>query len=47
MLHTGSHSLEAITIHLLLVGVEFHVHEPPELVTYIKEVATRLSKGIM
>ena len=47
MLHTGSHSLEAITIHLLLVGVDFQVHEPPELVTYIKELATRLSKGVV
>jgi len=46
MLHTGSHSLEAITIHLLLVGVDFQVHEPPELVTYIKELATRLTKGV-
>jgi hypothetical protein len=46
MLHTGSHSLEAITIHLLLVGVAFQVHEPPELVTYIKELATRLTNGI-
>jgi predicted DNA-binding transcriptional regulator YafY len=46
MLHTGSHSLEAITIHLLLLGVDFKVHEPPELITYIKELTTRLTKGI-
>jgi hypothetical protein len=28
------------------VGVDFQVHEPRELVTFIKELATRLTKGI-
>jgi predicted DNA-binding transcriptional regulator YafY len=45
LLHTGAHSLEAITIHLLLLGVEFQVHEPPELISYIREVTARLSQG--
>jgi predicted DNA-binding transcriptional regulator YafY len=45
MLHTGSHSLEAITIHLSLLGVDFRVHEPPELVDYIRRLVDRLSQA--
>lgn len=45
LLLTGSHSLEAITIHLLLLGVSFHVHEPPELISYIREIAARFTQG--
>lgn len=47
MLHTGSHSLEAITIHLLLLDVEFQIHEPPELIAYIRNVTGRLNQAIM
>jgi predicted DNA-binding transcriptional regulator YafY len=46
MLQTGSHSLEGITIHLSLLGVGFEVHEPPELIAYIRELTARLSKAI-
>jgi len=42
LLHTGSHSLEGITIHLSLLGVDFQVHEPPELISYIRNLADRL-----
>lgn len=42
MLQTGSHSLEGITIHLALLGVDFQVHEPPELIDYIRRLAERL-----
>lgn len=45
LLLTGSHSLEAITIHLLLLGVSFRVHEPPELISYIREITTRFAQG--
>ena len=45
LLLTGSHSLEAITIHLLLLGVAFRVHEPPELISYIQELIARFSQG--
>ena len=43
MLHTGSHSLEGITIHLSLLGVGFRVHEPPELIQYIRGMVDRLA----
>ena len=42
MLNTGSHSLEGITIHLTMLGVEFQVHEPPELIDYMRRLAQRL-----
>jgi predicted DNA-binding transcriptional regulator YafY len=41
----GSHSLEAITIHLSLLGVDFEVHEPPELISYMQELAARLQRA--
>src|SRR6266567_806306 len=44
-LHTGSHSLEGITIHLSLLGVDFQVHEPPELIAYIRGLAERLGQA--
>jgi predicted DNA-binding transcriptional regulator YafY len=45
MLHTGSHSLEGITIHLSLLGVGFRVHEPGELIDYIRQLADRLNRA--
>jgi predicted DNA-binding transcriptional regulator YafY len=45
MLHTGSHSLEGITIHLSLLGVQFQVHEPPELIKYVRNLADRLHQA--
>ena len=45
-LHTGAHSLEGITIHLSLLGVDFQVHEPPELIDYIRRLANRLEHAV-
>ncbi len=45
MLSTGSHSLEGITIHLSLLGVDFQVHEPPELIDHLRRLADRLSRA--
>ncbi len=42
MLHTGSHSMEGLTIHLMLLGVDFQVHEPPELIDHLRRLAERL-----
>lgn len=41
MLHTGSHSLESMAIHLAWLGVAFQVHEPPELITHLRTLADR------
>jgi predicted DNA-binding transcriptional regulator YafY len=46
MLNTGSHSLEGITIHLSLLGIDFQVHEPPELIDYMRRLAARLEQAI-
>ncbi len=46
MLHAGSHSLEGITIHLSMLGIDFQVHEPPELIAYIRQLADRLGQAI-
>ncbi|HEY6371139.1 MAG TPA: YafY family protein [Candidatus Sulfotelmatobacter sp.] len=46
MLRTGSHSLEGITIHLSLLGLGFRVHEPPELIEYIRKLTERLKQAI-
>jgi predicted DNA-binding transcriptional regulator YafY len=45
MLRSGSHSLEGITIHLSMLGVEFEVHEPPELIDYIRKLTERLGRA--
>ena len=46
MLHTGSHSLESLTIYLSLLGVGFQVHEPPELIAHIRAVADRFQSAV-
>jgi predicted DNA-binding transcriptional regulator YafY len=46
MLHTGSHSLEGITIHLSLLGVDFQVHEPVELIEYVRKLTERLQRAV-
>ena len=45
LLHTGSHSLEGLTIHLMLLGVDFQVHEPPELIEHLRRLAERLGRA--
>jgi predicted DNA-binding transcriptional regulator YafY len=41
-LETGSHSLTMLGIHLLSLGVDFEVQEPPELIEYLRVLAQRL-----
>jgi hypothetical protein len=31
-------------VHLALIGVDFEVHEPPELVGHIRQLADRFSR---
>jgi predicted DNA-binding transcriptional regulator YafY len=45
ILHTGSHSLEGLAIHLSLLGVDFEVHEPPEFIAYLRKLADRLGRA--
>jgi predicted DNA-binding transcriptional regulator YafY len=45
LLCTGSYSLESITIHLMLLGVEFQVHEPPQLVDHLRKLSERMARA--
>lgn len=45
MLHTGSHSLEGLTIHLMLLGVDFRVEEPSELIDFMRRMSDRLGRA--
>ncbi|WP_162824104.1 helix-turn-helix transcriptional regulator [Peterkaempfera bronchialis] len=44
-LRAGANSLGALAIHLALFGVEFEVHEPPELVVHLRELAERMVRA--
>jgi predicted DNA-binding transcriptional regulator YafY len=45
MLHTGMNSLDMLSVHLALIGFEFEVREPPELVERIRWLAERFSRA--
>jgi predicted DNA-binding transcriptional regulator YafY len=46
MLQTGSYSLEGIAMHLSWLGVDFRVHEPPELIDYVRKLVDRFNAAI-
>jgi hypothetical protein len=39
----GSNSLDELTLYVGLYGFPFEVHEPPELVAQVRELAARLA----
>jgi len=41
LLTTGSDSLDALTAHLLLLGADFEVLQPPELIEHVRAAADR------
>lgn len=41
VLHTGADSIQTLAVYLSLLGVDFTVTEPPELVAYVNELARR------
>lgn len=45
VLHTGSHVLDEIAVYVGLMGFEFEVLEPPELVDHIRALADRLARA--
>jgi hypothetical protein len=45
VLHTGSDSLESLVVHLGLLGVDFEVTDPPELVEHIALLAGRYARA--
>jgi len=44
-LRTGSHSLDELAIHLAVLGVDFHIHEPTELIHHVRTLADRLHRS--
>ena len=46
VLHTGSNSLDEIAVYVALFGFRFRIHEPPELITHIRELAARLNDAV-
>ena len=45
VLHTGDSSLDALAVHLALLGFDFEVREPAELAERIRGLAARLSRA--
>jgi predicted DNA-binding transcriptional regulator YafY len=45
LLHTSSDSLEWLAIHLMLLGTDFHVHEPAELFEHVRALADRFVRA--
>jgi predicted DNA-binding transcriptional regulator YafY len=44
-LYTGAPSLEILCVHLALIGVDFDVHDPPELADHIRVLAERFRRA--
>jgi predicted DNA-binding transcriptional regulator YafY len=45
VLHTGASSLDTLSVYLALIGFEFEVEEPPELVDRIRWLAERFTRA--
>jgi predicted DNA-binding transcriptional regulator YafY len=46
VLHTGAYSLDSLSVYLALIGFEFQVEDPPELVERIRMLAERFGKAV-
>lgn len=44
-LRTGAHSLEMLSVHLALTGVDFEVLDPPELVEHLRSLSRRFQRA--
>jgi predicted DNA-binding transcriptional regulator YafY len=47
MLHTAAHSLDSLPVYLALMGFDFEVREPPELIDRIRWLAARFSRATL
>jgi predicted DNA-binding transcriptional regulator YafY len=45
MLTVGGNYLEAMALYVAMVGAEFRVHEPPELIAQVRDTAARLARA--
>jgi predicted DNA-binding transcriptional regulator YafY len=46
LLRTGAASLDVMVVHVMLLGVDFEVVEPPELTGHIRTIRDRLSRAL-
>jgi predicted DNA-binding transcriptional regulator YafY len=46
VLHTGADSLDTLAVYLGLLGVDFEVREPPELVALLEELSARYGRAV-
>ncbi|MFI7284111.1 helix-turn-helix transcriptional regulator [Micromonospora chersina] len=46
LLHTGSNSLDEIAVYVASFGFRFEIHQPPELIAHIRDLATRLTDAV-
>lgn len=45
ILRTGANSLDMLAVHVIALGFEFLVHEPPELAAHLRDLAVRLTRA--
>lgn len=45
-LHTGANTLDQLAIYIPMLGFEFEVHDPPELVDHIHSLIDRLTRAV-
>jgi predicted DNA-binding transcriptional regulator YafY len=45
LLHTGANSLDMVAMGLTMIGIDFEVQEPPELVVHVRLLAERLARA--
>jgi predicted DNA-binding transcriptional regulator YafY len=46
LLHTGADTLETVAVYLGMLGADFKVGEPPELVAHLRDLADRYRRAI-
>ncbi|MBB4935481.1 putative DNA-binding transcriptional regulator YafY [Lipingzhangella halophila] len=46
VLDTGADTLETLAVHLGMLGLDFEVHEPPELVEHLDALAARYARAV-
>lgn len=45
ILHAGSNSLDELAVYVALIGVDFDVHDPPELLEHLRALSERLNRA--
>ena len=46
VLVTGADSVETVAVWIGMLGLDFHVDEPPELVAHLRTLATRYAAAV-